>query len=129
MVQYTLELKVKTDNKNCKYSLDLRQDQEDNPEQIFNQEIRESLRLNLQNQSLCAVKNNHLDQIINYWIEDIAEGYRSTIIKLDLPLLIEDKLYQLNDQGNQKKPEILPPDLSIIEPSFGVLPPLESIFD
>jgi hypothetical protein len=87
------------------------------------------MRSKLQENSSYAIKNKHLDQMINYWIEDIAQGYRSTTIELDLPLLIEDKLVQLNDQGNQEKPEILPPDLSIIEPSFGVLPPLESIFN
>jgi glycyl-tRNA synthetase (class II) len=129
MVQYTLELKIKKENHKHFYKLDLTEDQEDNPGIIFHQEIRESMRSKLQENSSYAIKNKHLDQMINYWIEDIAQGYRSTTIELDLPLLIEDKLVQLNDQGNQEKPEILPPDLSIIEPSFGVLPPLESIFN
>jgi hypothetical protein len=128
MIEYTLELKIKRQHQNYKYKLHLTQEQEDNPEIIFTQQIKESMRLTLQNQSLCAIKNNHLEKIINYWLEDIAQGYRLTIIEVELPLLIENKFAQLNDHGNQEKPEIILPDLSRVEPTFGVLPPLENIF-
>ncbi|WP_260446999.1 hypothetical protein [Nostoc sp. 2RC] len=94
------------------------------PEQVFILSIREDIRLNLQNKSLCAIKDSHLNQIINTWIQDIKEGYRDSTLTLQLPLLIEAGIDQINEQGNQENPTIFNPDLSDIEPVFGMLPPL-----
>ena len=66
---------------------------------------------------------------MNTWIEDIKEGYRESSIVLDLPLLIESDIGQLNDQGYQEIPSLMSPEISEIEPSFGMLPPLEKIFN
>ncbi|QFS51399.1 hypothetical protein GXM_08893 [Nostoc sphaeroides CCNUC1] len=94
------------------------------PEQVFTPEIREHLRLSLQNKSLCAIKDNHLNQIIQTWIQDIKEGYRDSTLTLNLPLLIESNIDKLNEQGFQELPSVISPDLSNIEPQLGMLPPL-----
>ncbi len=124
MVQYKFHLKVKGDNNQYCYFLDLTPNQENMPEQVFNSQIREDIRLKFQNQSLCAIKEVHINQIINTWIQDIQEGYRDSTITLQLPLLIEAGIDQINEQGNQENPSVINPDLSDIEPVFGMLPPL-----
>lgn len=125
MVQYKFSLKVKGgNNEEYSYFLDLNSNQENAPEQFFTPQVRENIRLNLQNQSLCAIKDNDLIQIVNTWIQDIKEGYRDSSLTLNLPLLIEAGIDELNEQGNQEPPTLLSPDLSDIEPMFGMLPPL-----
>lgn len=124
MVNYTLGLKLKNSNEEYKYALLLTPQQENNPEQIFALDIRESMRKNLQMQSSCKINDFHLNQMIKTWIEDIKEGYRDSTITLDLPLLIAENISRLNETGNQEIPALIHPDLSSIEPCFGMLPPL-----
>ncbi len=124
MVNYTFALKVKEFPEEFKYSLNMTQSQEDNPESVFNLEIRESMRHKLQNQSACKINDSHLNKMIKNWIQDIKQGYRDTIITLDLPLLLEENISKLNEQGNQEIPALITPDLSNIEPTCGMLPPL-----
>ncbi|NET73193.1 MAG: hypothetical protein F6K62_20345, partial [Sphaerospermopsis sp. SIO1G2] len=107
------------------YSLDLTPNQEDDPKTIFTPEIRENLRNKLQEKSLCAIRDHHLNQIIQTWLEDIQEGFRNSNITLKLPLLIEANLEKLNETGNQNLPTIITPNLSNIEPTLGKLPPLD----
>ena len=127
MARYAVSLKLK-DSADPKevytYPLTLIPAQENNPEQIFTYEIREGLRKNLQQQSGCKINDNHLQQIINTWIEDIQEGYRDTLITLDLPPLIAANIEQIQETGNQELPQLIDPDLSEIEPILGMLPPL-----
>ncbi len=129
MVLYQFWLKIKDiPDKKYIYNLNLKSHQEDNPELIFTSEVRENLRNTLQNESLCAIKDKHLNQIISTWIEDIEEGYRKSEKTLDLPLLIESNIEKIQDGGNQKLPMILSPEISDIEPQWGMLPPLSNIF-
>ncbi|MBD2456687.1 hypothetical protein H6G80_21730 [Nostoc sp. FACHB-87] len=127
MVKYSFFLKVKETNDEYIYALDLNDRQENFPEEIFTLEIRENLRTTLQNQSLCAIKDHHLNQIIRTWMQDIKEGYRDSNLTLNLPLLIESNLEQLNEQGNQEIPVIVSPNLSEIEPQIGMFPPLDFV--
>lgn len=124
MVKYSFYLKVKASGNEHYYSLNLDSNQENVPEKVFTYQVRENIRLNLQNQSLCAIKDNHINQIVNTWIQDIREGYRDSTLTLNLRLLIESGIEQLNEQGNQEFPALVNPDLSDIEPTFGMLPPL-----
>ncbi|BAY99827.1 hypothetical protein NIES37_38100 [Tolypothrix tenuis PCC 7101] len=124
MVKYLFHLQVKGLNDEYIYVLDLNSKQENSPEQIFNNQMRENMRNQLQNQSLCAIKDNHLNQIIQTWVQDIREGYRDSTLTLSLPLLIESNLEKLHEQGNQETPTIISPNLSEIEPILGALPPL-----
>jgi hypothetical protein len=124
MVKYTFSLRIKGSDEQYIYSLDFNHTQENMPEQVFTPEIREHLRLSLQNKSLCAIKDNHLNQIIQTWIQDIKEGYRDSTLTLNLPLLIESNIDKLNEQGFQELPSVISPDLSNIEPQLGMLPPL-----
>ncbi len=128
MVIYKFFLKPKGSSDSYEYALDLNLAQEDNPVQIFNEEIRHSLKTTLEQKSLCTVRHHHLEKIIQVWIEDISEGYRDTYLTLELPLIIESQIEQLQDQGNRELPQLFPPDLKGIEPSFGMLPPLEQIY-
>jgi len=126
MIKYSFSLKIKgAINEKYTYDLDLSSQDENYPENFFTQEIRENLRTTLQNKSLCAIKDNHLNQIIQTWIQDIREGYRNSNLTLNLPLLIESNIEQLNEQGNQDIPTIINPNLSDIEPQMGMLPPLD----
>lgn len=124
MIKYTFTLNIKSSDQNYICDLDLTPNQEDNPEQIFTPKIREEIRINLQNQSYCKINDGHLNQIIKTWIEDIEEGYRNSNISLDLPSLMVENIKNLQESGNQAIPDLLPPDLSNVEPSFGMLPPL-----
>ena len=128
MVTYKFFLKIKGTPNKYDYDVNLTSNQENNPELFFTPQEKENLRLSLQEKSLCAIKEKHLNQILKTWIEDIKEGYRSSSITLDLPLLIESDIGRLNEQGYQELPSLMSPEISAIEPSFGMLPPLEKIF-
>lgn len=129
MVVYKFFLSLKNSPERYDYPLDLTAAQEDNPEAIFTTEIRQAIRKHFQERSSCAIKENHLNQIITTWIEDIREGYRESVLTLDLPLLSDSNVEKIQDQGNQELPSLFPPDLSAIEPIGGMFPPLEGIFN
>lgn len=124
MATYTLFLQLKDTGDRHSYSLDLSASQENRPEQIFTQEIRQRVQQTFQKQSACKVSEANLNRLITAWLEDIREGYRSTTVTLDLPLLIEANIEQLKENGYQQLPELIEPDLSEIEPQIGALPPL-----
>ena len=124
MVKYKFSLKIKGDVNEYSYVLDLNSTQEITPEKAFTPQIREDIRLNLQTQSLCAIKDSNLNYIIKTWIQDIKEGYRDSTLTLQLPLLAESGIDELGEAGNQEIPALVNPDLSGIEPMFGMLPPL-----
>jgi hypothetical protein len=129
MVIYTLSLHTQSSPPGgYQYPLDLHPHYEDNPQEIFTPEIRQELQDTLQQQSLCAIREHHLNQIINAWIEDIQEGYRNTSIRLNLPSLFETNLENFQDNGNQEFPDLFDPELTGIEPTFGMLPSLEDIY-
>jgi hypothetical protein len=128
MVIYKFFLTVKGSPDRYDYSLDLTSLQEDNPEKIFIPEIRQRMQQTLENKSSCRINPNRLEQIIQVWSEDIREGYRDTYLTLDLPLLGESKLEQLQEKGNQELPTLMSPNLLGIEPTQGMLPPLDMLF-
>ncbi|MBE9017079.1 hypothetical protein IQ272_13220 [Chroococcidiopsidales cyanobacterium LEGE 13417] len=124
MAKYTLLLKIKDSQDEYRYALDLNLAQENNPEQFFNLEIRESLRNNLQKQSFCKINDTYLNQAIANWVQDIKEGYRDSSITLDLPSLLATNLSNLQEIGKQEMPALIEPSISDIEPCGGMLPPL-----
>lgn len=127
MVKYTFYLKIQNSNERYEYTLDLNPMQEDTPEQVFTPTIKENIRTTLQNLSLSAIKDHQLNNIIQTWIEDIKEGYRFSSLTLNLRLLIEENIDKLQETGNQETPKIINPDISDIEPQFGMLPPLNFV--
>lgn len=124
MTKYTLTLKNKDSQDEYKYALDLNCAQENNPEQIFKLEIRESIRNTLQKQSSCKISDAHLHRMITNWTQDIKEGYRDSLIQLDLPSLLMANIANLQEMGNQEIPALIEPNFSDIEPCGGMLPPL-----
>jgi hypothetical protein len=127
MTKYQFSLQIKNSIDRSDYSIDINASQEDNPEAIFTPQVRESIRNQFQADTLCIIKDNQIQKIISRWIEDIREGYRETTLVLDLPLLIDYDLCKIQDSGNQEKPRLVEPELAGIEPTKGVLPPLEII--
>lgn len=127
MVKYTITIINKEDNQNYSYSLQLNQNQEDNPQIIFSPEITISMQKQLETKSMTTFTEYQLQQIINTWIEDIKEGYRNTIITLKLKSILDENLKLLTDLGNQDIPDLIEPDLENIEPVGGVLPPILKI--
>ena len=124
MTKYTLTLKNKDFQDEYKYALDLNSTQENNPEQIFKLEIRENIRNTLQKQSSCKISDAHLNRMVTTWIQDIKEGYRDSLIQLDLPSLLLANIANLQETGNQEIPALIEPNISDIEPCGGMLPPL-----
>lgn len=124
MVQYALIVKIPDSQQDYRYTLDLNRSQENNPEQIFTEEITESMKNFFEKNSQCEVSKVNLKKMISRWQEDIAEGYKTTQITLNLPSIFVSNLKELKDEGNQEIPELLPPDLSGIEPTGGALPDL-----
>lgn len=124
MTKYTLVLKIKDSQDEYKYALDLNSAQENNPEHIFKLEIRENIRTTLQKQSSCKISDAHLNRMITNWVQDIKEGYRDSLIQLDLPSLLLANIANLQETGNQEIPALIEPNISEIEPCGGMLPPL-----
>lgn len=124
MVQYALILKLVDTQEEYRYTLELTRNQENKPEQIFTDEIKERMKTFFEKQSKCEVNQVNLKKMITRWQEDIAEGYKTTQISLNLPSIFISSLKQLQDEGNQEIPSLLPPDLTDIEPQGGALPDL-----
>lgn len=128
MVTYKFSLKLRDPPEEYCFYLQPTPAQEDYPESIFTDAVRQAIRSKFQEDSSCAVRDYHLDRIVNTWIEDIREGYRESSIVLDLPLLIDCNIELIEETGNQELPSLFQPDLADIEPMMGVLPPLDLIF-
>lgn len=126
MVKYCLNLKIKGEESAgiFQYCLDLNWQQENNAGTVFTSEIRAGMRRTLEVSSSSKISDVSLDKMVRVWKRDIEEGYRETSVTLDLASLISDQLESLEDYGNQQIPDILPPDLSAVEPQLGALPPL-----
>ncbi|AFZ50011.1 hypothetical protein [Dactylococcopsis salina] len=124
MVQYALILKLPETQQEYRYTLDLTRTQENKPEQIFTDEIKERMKTFFEKQTQCEVNQVNLKKMITRWQEDIAEGYKTTQINLNLPSIFISSLKQLQDEGNQEVPHLLPPDLTDIEPKGGAFPDL-----
>ena len=128
MITYEFFLYLKENNSQaCKYSLKFKPNEEDCPEKKFTPEIREAMRGKLQQETSSKINDITLTKMIETWIEDIKEGFRETTMTLDLPSLLTDGIELLQEQGYQNLPEIIPPDLTGIEPQFGCLPPLNFV--
>lgn len=124
MVKYSIFLKNKNNNSEYRHTEDLKKSEEDKPESFFTQTVCDRIRVELQQQTGCRIGDNDLKAIVQTWIEDIREGYRDSSISLHLPLIGEAKINNLQEDGNQEIPSLIPPDLSEIEPKLGAMPPL-----
>jgi hypothetical protein len=124
MVKYKISMKLRGTNDDYQHILDLQRNEESNPDIAFTSARREQIRESLQQQSACKVDDRALNHIVKTWKEDIEMGFRDSAITLDLPLLIESQINDINEPGNQEIPDLVSPNLSGIEPKFGVLPPL-----
>jgi len=127
MVKYSLRISPQNsqNNQELTYTLDLNINQENNPEIIFNIEIRKSMIRSLESNSIYKIDPNYLNRIIQLWSEDIRQGYRETTLSLKLPLIIDSQINQIVDLGHQEMPNFIEPDISSIEPQGGAFPPLE----
>ncbi|MBD2544514.1 hypothetical protein [Planktothricoides raciborskii] len=122
MVKYSFTLEIKGSQDKYGYTVDLNQSGENRPEGFFTQDVCQTMRMELQRQSLCRIDNNALNRIVKTWIQDIKEGYRSSSLTLELLPLSESNIEELSDCGNQEIPPIIYPDISQIEPVGGALP-------
>ena len=122
MVKYSFTLVIKGSQDKYGYTVDLNQSGENRPEGFFTQDVCQTMRMELQRQSLCRIDNNALNRIVKTWIQDIKEGYRSSSLTLELLPLSESNIEELSDCGNQEIPPIIYPDISQIEPVGGALP-------
>ncbi len=124
MVQYKFFLTVPNNPGNFNYTIDLNSQQENEPKNFFTPTQQEKMRQDLQNQSGCKIRDNHLETMIARWVEDIEEGFRASSITLKLPSQSAEDLQNLQESGNQEKPVLIEPNLAIIEPKGGAFPPL-----
>jgi hypothetical protein len=127
MVKYIFELKIEGDHEVYQCILDLNLDQENHPEFVFDTNLKQIIKANLESQSDCKINSVQINYMLSTWAQDIAQGYRTTQISLDLAYVIQDKLSRLQDQGLQDPPKMSDPPLDQIEPTM--LPPLTLIPD
>ncbi len=125
MVKYILELKVEGDPQAYHYTLDLRLEQENHPENIFDTNFKQIIKSKLESQIECKIATLLLDRMLEAWAGDIAQGYRITQIILKFSFVMQEKLSRLADQGFQDQPTISSPFIDPIEPT--ILPPLTLI--
>jgi hypothetical protein len=128
MVAYKFSLNLRDSPDPYSFFMDLSHAQENNPESIFTSAVRQAIQQKFQEDSSCKIRDNHLNLIVNTWIQDIQEGYRESSLTLDLPLLIDSNIELIKETGNQDLPSLVPIDLVDIEPTNGLLPPLDIIF-
>ena len=127
MITYDFILYIRDSNQRGEYSLKLNANQEDYPESIFTPEIKNAMKRKLQQDTSSRINDVNLNKIITTWIQDIKEGFRQTSMTLDLPSLSSYEIELLEESGYQNLPDIIPPDLTDIEPQIGCLPPLNFV--
>lgn len=135
-LKYELSLSIKGTSApeyQCEMMLD--EAEESNKAQLerrFQQE-REKIRETLQRHVDRYVKpprgvgNDFLTDVLQAWMREIREGQFTTTITRDLPVMTNDEIDKLEDDGYRILPEdleFIPPDINDIEPTIGVLPPL-----
>lgn len=135
-LKYELSLSIKGTSApeyQCEMMLD--EAEESNKAQLerrFQQE-REKIRKTLQRHVDRYVKpprgvgNDFLTDVLQAWMREIREGQFTTTITRDLPVMTNDEIDKLEDDGYRILPEdleFIPPDINDIEPTIGVLPPL-----
>ncbi|MBR8826672.1 MAG: hypothetical protein DSM107014_01995 [Gomphosphaeria aponina SAG 52.96 = DSM 107014] len=86
MPEYTLTITIPSaGNRKINYTLNLIGTHERYPEDFFRvQENRNHLSQTIQQQSARQLDKNQLNRIISDWTRDIKEGYRNTVITLNL---------------------------------------------
>lgn len=149
MVKYTYKLFITAQKSSLflsEYAIDLTEEEENNPHNKLWEE-RQRIREALQQKTNIWLDDESLEIIIKTWTQDIKEGYRDTNLSLDLPIItqavdyLEGSSYQqphevilpnINHDISElippyinKVPELVPPDIRDIEPTIGVLPPLD----
>lgn len=126
MVTYRFFLTIRGSNDTYEYSQDLNEQSENRPAAFFSEpDVRHQIQDYFQQEALCEISEANLDRIIRVWVQDIQEGYRTSSLSLDLPLLSAAKLLEVHESGYHELPEPIPPTLENIEPCGGVLPPLD----
>jgi len=71
MPKYNLTLNIKNSDISCRHGIELLTSQEDRPDRFFTPQAQETIRSDLQNQTLCLINDVHLKKIIQSWTEDI----------------------------------------------------------
>lgn len=135
--KYELFLSIKgTSAPECQYEIMLDEDEENNKAKLelkFQQE-RDKIRGTLQTyvdrnvNPPRGVGNEFLNEVLQSWMREISEGFRTTMLTRDLPVLTNDEIDKLDDDGYRILPEdlkFIPPDINDIEPTIGALPPLD----
>ncbi|MBW4614156.1 MAG: hypothetical protein KME21_12955 [Desmonostoc vinosum HA7617-LM4] len=124
MVKYKLLLTLKDSGERLEHDFNLNQNHENNPDLFFTYEVCQELRTQLQNRSQRRINDTNLNYLVKVWIQDIKQGYRDTVISLNLPLLSGANIEDLSEAGNQNLPTLITPNLLNIEPQGGALPSL-----
>jgi hypothetical protein len=125
MAEYTLNLKLKETDESYNCKLQLSAEQRNNPENVFTLQKRQEIRRTLESKSECSINEQQLEYLVSAWILDIQEDYRDTFVTMDLPSLLLSNISVLQEQGYQAIPSILPPSIQDIEPTLGMMPPLD----
>jgi hypothetical protein len=121
--EYECEIMLDVEEESNKAKLELKFQQE-------RDKIRETLQAYVDRhvEPPRGVGNEFLNDVLQAWMREIGEGQFTTILTRDLPVLTNDEIDKLEDDGYRVLPEALefiPPDINDIEPTIGVLPPLD----
>ena len=126
MVEYQFRLEIAETKSYYTCTINLNEQEENDPKTFFTTQRRKEVRKELEKQSSCKITDGHLQRIIDTWVEDIKDGFReSSLVLPNLTTMLEAEINNLEETGNQEKPTILEPNLASIEPKLGVLPPLK----
>jgi hypothetical protein len=122
-IKYSLSLEIGSTT--IPYFTELTEEEECNPLPYL-QKNRDDLRKLIQQKMGHHIQADYLDKkVIRFWASQIEEGHRTTGLTLDLPPFEEEDLENIQDNGYQELPALVPPDLQEIEPMIGALPSLD----
>ena len=123
MVEYSLTLTL-PDSSRIKYAIDLSEPQEGSPDNFFTPRQKDIMKTQIRQEHKYLINDNQLNKIVLEWQEDIREGYRDTVLTVDLPSSEAELLKDFKDLGNQAIRELYKPDIGAIQPLQGKYPPI-----
>lgn len=127
MPKYELNLNIKNkdDNTNHKieYSVNLTQIQEDYAHTVL-VDSYDTLRNKIQKEAGCFLNQIMFNKVMKSWGQDISEGYRLTVLSIELSAFAVGQLERLNESGNQEFPGLPELGAAVFSPQLGALPPL-----
>lgn len=130
LMSYQLFLILQGSNNQYSYEIELTEAEENNPEPRLEQD-RSKIKTKIEQEikkkepQPRKLRDKDLNDIIKKWAFNIKNGFPDLKLPIDLPIMTDEDIEKIQENGYQDLPELVAPDIKEIEPPVVILPPLE----